>query len=46
MFRSSRFAAAYGMDATEFPASTPWRGMVFYYLREVAAVVKMWVIGR
>ena len=46
MFRSTRFAADLGITATAYPASTPWRGAPFYYVREVAAVVKMWVIGR
>jgi len=46
MFRSARFAGMHGIDATVYPASTPWIGTPFYYLREVAAVIKMWVIGR
>jgi len=46
MFRSARFAYMAGIDATVYPASTPWIGMPFYYVREVAAVIKMWIIGR
>jgi len=46
MFRSARFAGMAGIDATVYPAGTPWVGAPFYYLREVAAVIKMWVIGR
>jgi len=46
MFRSARFAYMLGIDATIYPASTPWLGKPFYYVREVAAVIKMWVIGR
>ena len=46
MFRSSRFAERLGIEATIYPAPTPWFGKPFYYVREVAAVIKMWVIGR
>jgi len=46
MFRSARFATQLGIDATVYPASTPWIGVPFYYAREVAAVIKMWIIGR
>ncbi|MCL2527036.1 MAG: YdcF family protein [Defluviitaleaceae bacterium] len=46
MFRSARFAQRLGIEATIYPASTPWLGAPFYYVREVAAVIKMWVIGR
>jgi len=46
MFRSARFAGMVGINATIYPANTPWLGQPFYYLREVAAVIKMWVIGR
>ena len=46
MFRSARFARMHGIDAARYPASTPLVGMPFYYVREVAAVIKMWVIGR
>ena len=46
MFRSARFADKLGIDAVIYPAGTPWLGKPFYYVREVAAVVKMWVIGR
>ena len=46
MFRSARFADMLGIDATIYPAPTPWLGKPFYYVREVAAVIKMWIIGR
>ena len=46
MFRSARFAGMLGIDAATYPSGTPWLGQPFYYLREVAAVIKMWVIGR
>ena len=46
MFRSERFAAMHGIDATVYPAPTPWLSKPFYYAREVAAVIKMWIIGR
>ena len=46
MFRSARFASMVGIDAVVYPANTPWLGAPFYYVREVAAVIKMWVIGR
>jgi len=45
MFRSEAFAHRLGIDATVYPASTPLRGTPFYYVREVAAVIKMWIIG-
>lgn len=46
MFRSARFAYMAGIDAAVYPAGTPWLSRPFYYVREVAAVIKMWVIGR
>ena len=46
MFRSAQFANRLGIDATTYSSSTSWQGAPFYYLREVAAVIKMWVIGR
>jgi len=46
IFRSSRFAMYQGIDATYYPASTPWLNVPFYYAREVAAIIKMWIIGR
>lgn len=46
IFRSSRFAQYQGMDVTYYPASTPWLSTPFYYAREVAAIIKMWIIGR
>ena len=46
MFRSAAFARRVGIEAVRYPSGTPWHAAPFYYLREVAAVVKMWVIGR
>jgi len=46
MFRSAQFAQQLGGEVTTYPAPTPWIGAPFYYLREVAAVIKMWIIGR
>jgi len=46
MFRSARFADRLGIDAAIYPSPTTWRNAPFYYMREVAAVIKMWVIGR
>ena len=46
IYRSVRFARQFGFDATSFSSQTPLTSMPFGYLREVAAVVKMWVIGR
>ncbi|MCL2360596.1 MAG: YdcF family protein [Defluviitaleaceae bacterium] len=46
MFRSGRFAQYQGIEATYYPASTPWTSIPFYYAREVAAIIKMWIIGR
>ena len=46
MYRSVMFAQRMGFDAAVYPAGTPWYAIPFAYMREVAAVVKMWVIGR
>jgi len=46
MFRSGRFANYQGIETTYYPATTPWLSIPFYYAREVAAVIKMWIIGR
>jgi len=45
MFRSIRFAEGVGFCARAYPSHTPWYVMPFMYVREVAAVVKMWIIG-
>jgi len=45
MYRSVRFARYVGLDAAAYPSRTPWYSAPFAYLREVASVVKMWVIG-
>jgi len=46
MYRSVRFARQVGLDATIYASRTPWAATPFAYAREVASVVKMWVIGR
>lgn len=46
MFRSVRFARQVGLDANAYPSGTPFLRMPFSYVREVASVIKMWVIGR
>ncbi|MCL2372630.1 MAG: YdcF family protein [Defluviitaleaceae bacterium] len=46
MYRSVRFARQFGFEATSFSSQTPVSAWPFSYLREVAAVVKMWIIGR
>ncbi|MCL1862534.1 MAG: YdcF family protein [Defluviitaleaceae bacterium] len=46
MFRSVRFAQGVGFNALAYPARTPWYTVPFNYSREVAAVFKMWLIGR
>jgi len=46
MFRSMRFAEMAGFQARAYPARTPLHNMPFAYMRETAAVVKMWLIGR
>jgi len=48
MYRSVRFAQQTGVavNATMYPASVPWYAIPLAYVREVASVVKMWVIGR
>ncbi|MCL2286228.1 MAG: YdcF family protein [Firmicutes bacterium] len=46
MYRSVRFARQVGLDANIYPSTVPWYAVPFAYLREVASVVKMWLIGR
>lgn len=46
IYRSVRFARYIGLTATAYPSSTPWYSIPFASLREVASVIKMWVIGR
>ena len=46
MYRSIRFARQVGMEAVMVPATVPWYSIPLAYVREVASVVKMWVIGR
>jgi len=46
IFRSVRFARQVGIEATSYSARTPFSSVPFMYVREVASVVKMWIIGR
>jgi len=47
IFRSVRFAQQAGMyDVTFHSSSTPWLSVPFAYVREVASVVKMWLVRR
>lgn len=46
MYRSVRFARQMGLSANIYPSAVPWYAVPFAYLREVASVVKMWLIGR
>jgi uncharacterized SAM-binding protein YcdF (DUF218 family) len=46
MYRSVRFARQMNLNANVYPSSVPWYSIPFAYVREVASVVKMWVIGR
>jgi len=46
MFRSARFAQQVGIYATLYSSRTPIVATPFAYLREVASIIKMWVIGR
>jgi len=46
MYRSVRFARQMGMDANMYPSTVPWYAIPFAYIREVASVIKMWIIGR
>ena len=46
MYRSVRFARQVGLDITIYSARTPVMSTPFAYVREVASVIKMWVIGR
>ena len=45
MYRSIRFARQVGFEAAAWPSATPWYTLPFNYAREVAAVVKLWVLG-
>ena len=45
MFRSVSFANKMGFDARSFPAPTPFFSKWTMYPREVAATIKMWIIG-
>jgi uncharacterized SAM-binding protein YcdF (DUF218 family) len=45
VFRSMRFAHRAGLNAAYLPAPTPWYTLPVNYIREAAAVVKMWVVG-
>ena len=45
MFRSVSFARRMGFDARSYPANTPFFSKLTMYPREVAATIKMWVIG-
>jgi len=46
MYRSVRFARQVGLTVTIYPASVPWYAVPLTYVREVASVIKMWLIGR
>ena len=46
MYRSIRFAREVGLDAVMYPSTVPWYSIPLAYVREVASVVKMWLIGR
>jgi len=46
MYRSVHFARQVGLTATMYPAGVPWYAVPLAYVREVASVIKMWVIGR
>jgi len=48
MYRSVWFSQQTGVavNATMYPSSVPWYAIPLAYVREVASVVKMWVIGR
>jgi uncharacterized SAM-binding protein YcdF (DUF218 family) len=46
IFRSMQFAKAEGIRVTHLPAPTLWHTLPVNYIREAAAVIKMWVIGR
>ena len=45
MFRSVSFAHRMGFDARSYPAPTPFLSKWTMYPREVAATIKMWVLG-
>ena len=46
MYRSAGFARRVGFNnISRYPASTPAASAPFAYLREAAAIIKMWVLG-
>ena len=45
IFRGVSFANRMGFDARSYPAPTPRGSILSMYPREVAAVIKMWIIG-
>ena len=46
MYRSVRFAEQVGLTAVMYPAGVPWYAIPLAYVREVASVIKMWLIGQ
>jgi uncharacterized SAM-binding protein YcdF (DUF218 family) len=42
-YRSERFALQAGMEVTRLPAQTPWYSLLTSYIRECAAVIKLWL---
>ena len=45
MFRSMSFASRMGFNARSYPAPTPFTTKWGAYPREIAATIKMWIIG-
>lgn len=46
MYRAVRFAKQVGIEASIYPASVPATAIPLAYVREVASVIKLWVLGR
>jgi len=47
MYRSVRFAGQVGLDGVSmYPSTVPWVAIPLAYVREVASVIKLWLLGR
>ena len=46
IYRAVVFSEKLGLNSTHCHAKTPWQSMAANYLRECAAVTRVWIIGR
>ncbi|MCL2574651.1 MAG: YdcF family protein [Defluviitaleaceae bacterium] len=45
IFRAAQLANQVGIDATPLGAPTPWHSLTVNYLREMLAIINMWIFG-